>query len=423
MRQYRIQGGNRLGGELAVGGAKNAALPILSAVCLNESETVIHNCPRISDIFESVKILKRIGYRADFCGNTLTISPNGDVNHEIPDDCVKKMRSSILFMGALLGHVGRVNLAMPGGCNLGERAINLHIEGLKAMGAKIRQEGDRLFCETDGLRGAKIELDFPSVGATENLMIAAAKAKGETIIKNAAREPEITDLAEFLKKMGVEIRGAGTSIIVINGAKKINQAVEHKIIPDRIVAGTYLLAAAMTSGDVKLTNVRNADLLSITKRLKEMGAKIRTKGSTISINAPEQILSIPRLETNVHPGFPTDMQAQFVAALSISSGQSELTETIFEGRFSHVSELRKMGAKIHLTADKRTFIINGVNRLSGAVTDAHDLRCGAALLLAALSAEGESIVKNAEFVERGYENIQADLATLGAEISLETVSL
>ncbi|MCL1842587.1 MAG: UDP-N-acetylglucosamine 1-carboxyvinyltransferase [Defluviitaleaceae bacterium] len=419
MRQYRIRGRNRLAGELCIGGAKNAVLPILAAVCLNESETVIHNCPRISDTFVSIEILKGIGCGAEFSGNTLTVKPGKSMCREIPDECVKKMRSSILFMGAMLACDGRVNLALPGGCNLGERAINLHIQGLEAMGAKISQDGDRLFCETSGLKGAKIKLEFASVGATENLMIAATKASGETIIDNAAREPEISDLAEFLKKLGADIKGAGTSRIVINGVKNLNKKVTHQIMPDRIVAGTYLVAAAMTAGEITLKNVRPQDARSFTTHLSSMGCRVFAENDLITLLAPEKLRAIPTLSTGVHPYFPTDMQAQFVAALALAHGRSIVHETIFEERCSHAAELQKMGADIRLSGDNCTFFINGVNRLNGAKVIAHDLRCGAALVLAALAAEGESFVQNAEYIERGYANIEKDLSSLGAEICLE----
>ncbi|MCL1878628.1 MAG: UDP-N-acetylglucosamine 1-carboxyvinyltransferase, partial [Defluviitaleaceae bacterium] len=326
------------------------------------------------------------------------------------------------FMGALLARCRRAVLPMPGGCSIGTRAINLHVEGLEAMGAKIREADGKIFCDcVNGLKGAKIKLNFASVGATENLMIAAALAKGETIIDNAAREPEIADLAEFLKRLGCDVRGAGTGTIVIHGKKSLRKNVAHKIIPDRIVAGTHLVAAAMTGGEIVLKGVRPFDLMPVVAYLKEMGCVIRADGTDVCLRAPERLRAVPRIETRVHPGFPTDMQAQFVAALAVSDGQSEVTETVFENRYGHVGELRKMGANIRLTADKRTFVISGVNSLRGATVAAHDLRCGAALILAALVADGESIVQNASYVQRGYECIEKDLTTFGADIALEDV--
>lgn len=422
MCQYRIFGGKRLCGELRIGGAKNAILPILAAVCLNKREMKIHNCPRIADVFATVEILESLGFAVKFSENTMEITPVGVLQSEIPEEFAKKMRSSILFMGALLAKTGRVQLALPGGCKLGERAINLHIAGLEAMGATIIERNGILHCETSkkGLHGAKIRLAFPSVGATENLLIAATMAKGETFIENAAKEPEIADLAAFLKKMGAEIRGAGTGNIYVKGNSKFDKEITHTTIPDRIVVGTYLLAAAMTGGEITLAGVRPFDLSSFTSYLSEMGCKIRAERDCVTLCAPSQLLSFPRIVTKVHPGFPTDMQAQFVAAMTIAHKRCELTETIFEGRCSHVSELRKMGASIHLTANKRTFTIDGVKKLRGATVTAHDLRCGAAMVLAGLAAEGETVVQNAHHVERGYEDIERDLTLLGGEIKLKT---
>jgi UDP-N-acetylglucosamine 1-carboxyvinyltransferase len=419
MSQFKVRGQNRLFGELVIGGAKNAVLPMFAAACLCESEILIHDCPRIADTMVSLEILESIGCGVEFTSDTLKINSFGDLNHDIPDECVTKMRSSILFMGAMLARCGKVSLALPGGCNLGERGIDMHTSGLRAMGAKITHEEGKLFCEAKQLHGARISLPFPSVGATENLMIAAARAKGETIIENAAREPEVADLALFLKSLGADIKGAGTSTIAINGVKKLHEKAEHTVMPDRIVAGTYLVAAAMTEGEIRLKNIRPLDLSPFTMRLSDMGCIVRAEDDEIILRAPKRLRSVPRIVTKVHPGFPTDMQAQFVAALSIADKRSELTETIFDGRFSHVAELRKMGAVIYLTADKRTFTISGVETLRGTTVAAHDLRCGAALILAALSAEGETCVQNAKYIQRGYADIEKDLKALGADIKLE----
>ncbi|MCL2216534.1 MAG: UDP-N-acetylglucosamine 1-carboxyvinyltransferase [Defluviitaleaceae bacterium] len=420
MRQYRIRGQNRIEGELCVSGAKNAVLPILAALCLNESEVVIHNCPRIADTFVSIEILRDIGCKVSFVGNTLTVDASGDLKHNIPDDCVTKMRSSILFMGAMLARNGRVNLALPGGCKLGARAIDMHISGLESMGAIIKAEGNRLYCEAPMLKGEEIEMHTVSVGATENLMIAAAKAKGETVLKNAAQEPEIVDLARFLNGLGADIRGAGTSTIVINGVKRLCPRDSHRIMPDRIVAGTYLVAAAITAGEIKLTGACPRDMLAVISGLKKMGCRVLTTDSTIALQAPGRLLALPRLVTEAHPGFPTDMQAQFVAALSVADGRSTLRETIFEKRFSHAEELRKMGADIVLSDNKQFFTVYGKKTLYGTTVEAHDLRCGAALVLAALAAEGETIVTQAQHVERGYEHIEKDLAALSANIRVES---
>jgi len=421
MRQYRIRGGRRLSGELCVGGAKNAALPILAAICLNESENEIHNCPPIADIFATIEILKSIGCKVKFEGTILKVDSSKALSHEIPDEIVSKMRSSILFMGAMLGRLGRVNIAMPGGCNLGERALDLHQTGLEAMGATIRQRDGKFYCYAKELKGAEICLRTPSVGATENLMLAAVKAKGKTVIRNAAREPEIVDLAEFLGGMGAQIDGAGTETITITGVEKLHAGKPFKIMPDRIVVGTYLVAAAMTKGMVTLHNVRPADIAPVTAMLKEMGCHIQIGKNCITLAAQEPLKALPRLVTGVHPGFPTDMQAQFVAALAIAKGTSTVTETIFDSRHAHTNDLNNMGADIKLSKDSRIFTITGKKVLHGGVVKAQDLRGGAALILAGLAAEGETVVKNACYVERGYVEIEKDLARLGADIVLVDV--
>ena len=421
MRQYRIRGGKRIAGELCVGGAKNAILPILAAVCLNEGVSEIHNCPPIADTFASIEILESIGCRVKFEGTTLKVDASGALSHSIPDNIVGKMRSSILFMGAMLGRSGKVNIAMPGGCKLGARAIDMHISGLAAMGATICIEGDKLRCEAKALKGAKIRLHTASVGATENLILAAVKAKGETIIENAAREPEIVDLVKFLIDMGAEVKGAGTDKILINGVDRLQASKPHHIMPDRIVAGTYLVAAAMTNGCVRLHDVCPSDLAPVLAMLKEMGCTIHSGRNCITLVAPERLNALPHLVTEVHPGFPTDMQAQFVAALSVAEGTSTVTETIFESRHAHTLGLNRMGADIELSKDSRTFTIEGKNLLRGEIVTAQDLRGGAALVLAALVAEGETVVQNAHYVERGYACIEKDLCSLGADIVLEDI--
>ncbi|MCL2285448.1 MAG: UDP-N-acetylglucosamine 1-carboxyvinyltransferase [Firmicutes bacterium] len=420
MRQYRIRGGNRIAGQLCVGGAKNAALPILAAVCLNESVNEIHNCPPIADTFASIEILKSIGCKIDIEGTTLKVDSSGVLSPDIPGEIVGKMRSSILFMGAMLGRCGKVNIAMPGGCKLGARAIDLHISGLAAMGAVICINGDKLRCEAKELKGAKIRLHTASVGATENLMLAAVKAKGETIIENAAREPEITDLAKFLVGMGAKVTGAGTNSISVVGVDKLHTGKPHCTMPDRIVAGTYLTAAAITGGCIRLHNVCPADLVPVLSVLKEMGCHIHCGKSCITLAAPKRLTAVPHLITEAHPGFPTDMQAQIVAALAIAEGTSTVMETVFESRHAHGIDLNRMGADIKISKDARTFVIKGKEFLHGETVAAQDLRGGAALILAGLAAKGETVVQNAHYVERGYAGIEKDLKSLGADIELET---
>ena len=426
MRQYRIRGRNRIAGQIAVGGAKNAVLPILAAACLNKRECEIHNCPRIVDTFLSIDILKHIGCRVDFTGNTLWVDASGLNEINIPAKWVGKMRSSILFMGAMLGRAGEVSIAHPGGCDIGERSIGYHLEGLKAMGAEIISDGKILHCK--GLmRGTDIRLQTPSVGATENLMLAAAMAKGRSTISNAAKEPEIVDLARFLNKMGANIQGAGTEKIIIDGAVGL-VSTAHRVIPDRIVAGTYLTAAAMTGGEINLVDVEPGDMVPVTARLVEMGCEIEHGTKSVSLKGPKRLKSLPYLETAEHPGFPTDMQAQFVAALSMAEGPSVVKEKIFESRHAHADELWLMGADINvrdlppcneLKKKATVFEIQGQPGLHGAVVEAKDLRGGAALVLAGLAAYGETVVQNAEYVERGYESIENDLAAVGADMRLE----
>ena len=419
MCKFRIRGKNRIVGELSIGGAKNAVLPMLAAVCLNESETEIHNCPPIADVFESVKILQSIGCKVKFEGTTLKADASGPLSADIPGESVSKMRSSILFMGAMLGRLGKVNIALPGGCKLGARAIDLHIFGLQKMGAKICLQDDKLYCEASELKGAVIHLHTPSVGATENLMLAAVRATGETVIQNAAREPEIIDFANFLKGLGAKIRGAGTPTITIAGVNKLQTGKPYSVMPDRIVAGTYLVAAAMTGGFLKLCNVRPLDLTPVTNALSQMGCIIYCGKNCITLAGPPRLKALPRLVTEVHPGFPTDMQAQFVAALTTADGTSTVTETIFESRHAHAADLNRMGAMINVSSDSRTFTIHGKSALVGTTVTAHDLRGGAALILAGLAAEGETVVHGAEYVQRGYVGIEKDLVALGADIVLE----
>jgi len=429
MRQYRIRGRTRIAGQIAVGGAKNAVLPILAAVCLNKGESEIHNCPRIADTFLSIDILKHIGCRVEFTGNTLYVDASNISEINIPEKWVGKMRSSILFMGAMLGRTGEVNIARPGGCDLGERSIDYHIDGLNAMGAEIIIDGGILRCR-GMLKGADIHLASASVGATENLMLASVLAKGTTVISNAAKEPEVVELAHFLNKMGASIHGAGTGkITIIGGTEKLANTT-HKVMPDRIVAGTYMVAAAMTGGEINLTGIRPQDLTPITSKLAMMGCEVSLGNDNITLRGPGRLKALPYLETAEHPGFPTDMQAQFVAALSMAEGHSIIKESIFDSRNAHATGLNLMGAYIgtHSIPISETpkksitiFEIEGQPALFGNTIEANDLRGGAALVLAGISAHGETVVKNASYVERGYECIQNDLSDVGADIRIEDV--
>ena len=418
MRKYRIRGQSRLGGLLCVGGGKNAALPILAALVLSKGESVIHNCPDIADIRISIDILRHLGCRVDFSDNALTVENTGITTTEIPCDLACKMRSSILFMGATLGRCGEVTIASPGGCKIGARPIDLHLKGLRKMGAVITDDGTTMHAKAEKLKGAWIYLPEISVGATENLMLAAACAVGTTTLVNAAREPEIVDLARFLTGIGATVHGAGTATIRITGTPVLG-GTDHRVMPDRIVTGTYLLAAAMTGSDLTLTAVNPADIRPTLAGLLAMGCEIKEKPGYLRLRAPRVLKAIPHLITEAHPGFPTDMQAPFVAAQAASKGIGVVEERIFESRAAHVTELNRMGANILLTSDERVFVIKGRPRLHGATVESKDLRGGAALVLAALAAEGETIIHDKGYIERGYEKLTESLISVGASVVFE----
>jgi UDP-N-acetylglucosamine 1-carboxyvinyltransferase len=333
------------------------------------------------------------------------------------------MRSSILFAGALLARTGCAVLPMPGGCAIGERAIDLHVEGLRKLGAEIKSEDGKLYCHAKKLIGTDINLRFPSVGATENILIAACAAEGITTISNAAREPEIVCLARFLRGIGAKIHGEGSDTILVTGMPEMarrGRHVYHHIMPDRIVAGTYLLGAAITGGDVELRDINTRDLIEIAAKLRGMGCKMKANYDCLELSAPPRLKAVD-ITTAVHPGFPTDMQSQFMAALAIAEGTSHIRENIFNNRFSHAHELAKMGAKIK--TDGSLAEITGTTGLTGTTVQAHDLRCGAALILAGMAAEGETIVTEAQYVMRGYERIEKNLRSLGIDIRLEKSSI
>ncbi|MCL2593713.1 MAG: UDP-N-acetylglucosamine 1-carboxyvinyltransferase [Defluviitaleaceae bacterium] len=417
MGEYLIKGGNKIIGEIDICGAKNSILPILASVVLNENESIIHNVPKISDTFVAIDILKSIGCKVELKGSTIIVNSKDINNIEVPAGPVREMRSSIIFLGGILGRFKKVKISYPGGCELGARPIDFHIKAMRQLGATITEEQGFLMCEAKKLIGTRINLDFPSVGATQNIMLAAVFAKGETIISNAAKEPEIVDLQNFLNAMGASIKGAGTDMVVISGVQKL-KAVEYKIMPDRIIAGTYLVATSITNGEILVKDVIPEHLNAITSKLIETGCDIKTFENSIWLKAPERLRAIHRLKTYPYPGFPTDMGPQFMTLLSIANGNSIVEETIFEGRNKHISEFMRMGANIVLLKDGMTSLITGVKNLNGTTVMAKDLRGGASLVLAGLCAEGETIVQNASFVERGYEHIEKDLKKLGANIVL-----
>ncbi len=417
MGEYHIVGGNRLVGELDIIGAKNAVLPILASVVLNKDESVIHNCPLISDTQTSIQILEALGCKVKVEDHTLIVDSSTANQCQVPEKLVSEMRSSVIFMGGLLGRFGKVEITYPGGCGLGKRPINFHMDALKQLGAEICESDKIITCTAKKLKGAKIVLDYPSVGATENIMLAAVFAEGVTEIHNAAREPEIVDLQDFLVGMGAKIIGAGTGRIFIDGVKRLHPVV-HRIIPDRIVTGTLLAAGAVTKGELTIHKSFPGHLRSTLEVLSAAGCQTEVEGSSIRLKGPERLKPVARIETEPFPGFPTDMQPQIMSMLSVADGTSIIYESVFESRYKHAVELNKLNANIDISEDKRTFTIKGVNKLQGGQVESADLRGGAALILAGLCAEGNTVVKNSNFVERGYEHIEEVLHSVGADIIL-----
>ncbi len=410
---YIINGGNKLKGDVTILGAKNSVLPILAATIIGANSSIIFNTPNLRDVDIMEKILKSIGCEVKRLNNLINVDSKNIKSTKIPEDLVSEMRSSIILMGAMLSRCKEVNISYPGGCEIGPRPIDLHLKALREMGAHIEEAHGFLYCKTDGLKGTEIQLDYPSVGATENIMLAAVKAKGTTIIRNAAREPEILDLQNYLNKAGAKVFGAGNSVIKIEGVNKFKD-VKHSIISDRIVAGTYMVAAAMTEGEIIIRNINIEYLQAIISKLKEVGCQIYYDKNSIKILGPQKIKSVEMIQTLPYPGFPTDMQAQMMALLCIASGTSIISETVFESRFKHAEELIRMGANIKTVG--RVAVIKGVKELTGAKVTAKDLRGGASLVLAGLAAKGTTTVDNVFHIRRGYDNYCKDLQKLGADI-------
>ncbi|TCZ72290.1 UDP-N-acetylglucosamine 1-carboxyvinyltransferase [Paenibacillus albiflavus] len=413
MEKLVIEGGRPLSGAIRIHGAKNAALPILAASIMAEGTHTIHNVPELLDIGVMLQILGQIGCSSEQFGNMITIDTSTIHTTHVPEQLMRQMRSSIFLMGPLLARFGTVQLYQPGGCAIGERKIDLHLKGLEALGVTIKECGSTINCYTDGMRGAEIYLDFPSVGATENIMMAATMAEGVTTLIGAAREPEIQDLQNFLNSMGADIIGAGTDTITIHGVKKLKPS-NYRIIPDRIVAGTCMVAAAATRGAITIEGAHPTHLTSLIHVLKRAGVQIQVSDDIIHVSCLTRPKSIERIVTAPHPAFPTDLQSQVMVLLSLADGLSIIKETIFEGRFKHVDELCRMGADIRV--DLNSAIIRGVPRLYGATVEATDLRAGAALVIAGLAAHGTTIVENIHHIDRGYDHIEVMLSKLGASI-------
>ena len=412
MEKYIIEGGRPLYGEVEIQSAKNAVLPLLAAAVLTEQKVVIHKCPRITDVLNMVQILCELGFRTHFEGEELEIDGADAANHEIPAALAKEMRSSVFMLGSVIARFKKARIAYPGGCDIGLRPIDLHLSGLRRLGVTIDEDGGYIDCACEKLRGAEILLDCPSVGATENIMLAAVQAEGRTVIRNAAKEPEIVDLAGFLNKMGAKVRGAGGAVITVDGVSKLH-GVEYTPISDRIEAGTFLIASAMCGGELELKNADADNIASLIHKLCEISCKIYAEDDKIYIQSKRRI-SPKLVETSPYPGFPTDLQAQMTALACICEGATVIVENLFETRFKHVPELIRMGADI--TVRGRSAFIRGVKTLKGADVFAGDLRGGAALTLAAVSAEGLSTVADLSHIDRGYSGFEYKLRGIGARI-------
>lgn len=408
-----IEGGIPLEGKIRVHGSKNAALPILAATILAEGEHEIEDVPQLLDIHVMLQILTSLGAPSRHEGNKVTINTGRLTTARVPESLMGQMRSSIFLIGPLLARCGEAIVFRPGGCAIGSRRIDLHIDGLRRLGVEIEESEGVIYCKAKKLEGAKVVLDYPSVGATENIMMAATRAKGTTRIVNAAREPEIIDLQNYLNKMGARVSGAGSNEIVIEGVDQL-YASQHRVIPDRIVAGTLMTAAAITGGDVALCGVIPAQLEAITEVFSRSGTQINYANDMMRVIGTKRPRAIDKITTSPHPGFPTDMQPQLMSYLSLANGTSIMSETVYDGRFRHVDELQRMGAQIYV--DYHTAIIRGVSKLTGARVEATDLRAGAALILAGIAAEGRTIIEKVSHIDRGYEHVEQMFAKIGANV-------
>lgn len=429
MDKLVIEGGRPLSGTIRIHGAKNAALPILAATLLAQEPVTLRNIPKLLDIEVMLDIMSDLGctVRREQSSSEQTaheqsaVTIDGTVasSSHVPERLMRLMRSSVFLMGPLLARFGEVQVYQPGGCAIGERKIDLHLRGLAALGAHIEETGSRIVCRAERLTGAEISLDFPSVGATENIMMAAVMARGRTTIIGAAREPEIQDLQRFLNALGAKVRGAGTDMIAIDGVDALGGC-DFEIIPDRIVTGTVMVAAAATRGEVKLEGAEASHLISLIHVLRRAGVHIETGDGIIKVGASGRPRAVDRIVTSPYPAFPTDMQAQLMVLMSLAGGVSVIKETVFEGRFKHVDELCRMGADIRI--DLNSAIVRGVPRLYGTTVEATDLRAGAALVIAGLAAEGRTIVEQVHHIDRGYDKIEVMFAALGGAIAREASS-
>lgn len=414
MAQYIIEGGNKLEGAVNASGSKNASLPIIAASILSGKTTTLYNVPNIQDIKITLEILRLLGCNVVIKNGKIIIDSNSINKTEIPRDLMHKLRSSVILAGAIIGRFKKAVFSYPGGCDIGSRPIDLHIKALKKLGITIEEDSGYIICKSDKIIGTDIDLDFPSVGVTENIMLAGVLAEGETVVTNAAMEPEIVDLQNFLNRMGAKISGAGTNIIKIQGVKTLKN-VSYNVMPDRIEVGTLLCMVSITGGNAIIKNVNNEDIKLISSKLEETGVKIKQEKGYIEIDAPKKLKAVD-IKTLPYPGFPTDMQSVFGAMLTVAKGTSVIVENIFENRFKYINELKKMGAKA--SVEGRIAIIKGTKKLNGIEMEATDLRGGAALCTAALVAKGESKVNNIAHILRGYENLDKKLQKLNAKIKI-----
>lgn len=415
MSEITVTGGRKLNGTVRLHGAKNSVLPILAGAALCRGESVIHNCPALSDVDSAIRILEHLGAKVRREGSSVIINTDSIDRYDIPDELMREMRSSIVFLGAIAARNGRAVLSSPGGCELGPRPIDLHLSSLSELGLTIDETHGYLDCRCeDGLRGCEITLSFPSVGATENIILAAVTAEGATRIHNAAREPEISDLADFLNRAGAAIQGAGSDMIEITGVKEL-RGTEHTVISDRIEAATYLTAAAVTGGRITLKNAIPAHLTPVMAVLKSAGCDLQVSNREVTLSAPVRLKRVPVIRTMPYPGFPTDAGSPMMAMLTVAEGSSMFVENIFENRFKVVDELKRLGARVNTNG--RVAVIEGVRSLSGAPVECTDLRGGAALVIAALAANGVTEIGKISHIDRGYEQLTENLALLGAEIT------
>ncbi|WP_040196560.1 UDP-N-acetylglucosamine 1-carboxyvinyltransferase [Candidatus Soleaferrea massiliensis] len=414
MSVYFIEGGNPLYGDVEIHGAKNSALPILTATLIGTGKSVIHNCPDLTDIDAAIKILEYLGCSVEREGSTITVESDCISNYNVPDHLMREMRSSIVFLGAVIARCRKTRISFPGGCELGPRPIDLHLSALKKMGLVIEEDHGYLDCHVDGrLHGETIALSFPSVGATENIMLAASTAEGTTVITNAAREPEIVDLANYLNGCGAKITGAGESTIQIEGVGSLHGC-EHRVIPDRIVAATFMSAVAVTGGSISLKQIDPVHLGALIPVFEEAGCRVSLHGSTLDIESTGRPKPIKMVRTMPYPGFPTDAQAPIMSMCAFADGTSVFVENIFENRFKHVDELVRLGASIKV--EGRVAVVEGVRQLHSASVQATDLRGGAALVVAALGAKGTTEIDGLHHVDRGYERLEDSLNAIGAKV-------